>query len=132
MTALIVYLDNLEDEWSEQLPESVRVAKFLTYLHEYFRGEFRGRQLPADTRKQAHEAALLVEKTSKRLTKLVIKPFGKRSHTTTTETKQESSEVQDVVTAPAKKWKRENSKSDISDKKDKSNIECWGCHQKGH
>ena len=136
VSSLIAHLDGLEEQWSEQIPESIRVTNFITSLHDYIKDEIQGRQLPAETRKQAHEAALLVEKTVKRPPKMVTKPFERKSTTTTTtKTEDETGDVQGAVTAPTppnaqnKKRKRDENKGE---KKDKSNIECWGCHEKGH
>ena len=131
VAALIAYLDSLEEEWSEPLQESVRVSNFLVALHEYIRDEIRGRQMPTETRKQAHEAAFLIEKTVKRPAKAATKPTGKfRSQTTVTEAS--SDLVGAVATPPPKPPNKRKRGDDKSDKKDKSNIECWGCHQKRH
>ena len=135
---LIAHLDDLEKQWFEQISKSIRVTNFLTSLHDYIKNEIQGRQLPAETRKQAHEAAVLVEKTVKRPPKVVTKPFERKSTTTTTtttKTEDETDDVQGAVTAPTppnaqnKKRKRDENKGE---KKDKSNIECWSCHEKGH
>ena len=74
---------------------------------------------------------MLVESTMKRPDKATTKAHEKENRSyTTTETKTETtSDVQAAVTAPPKKRRREDSNSE---KKNKSNIECWSCHRKGH
>lgn len=149
--SLIAYLDTLEGEWSETLPESVRIANFLTSLHEYIRDEIRSRQMPIDTRKQAHEAALLIETTVKKPAYAmgkVSKSKGTSDTKSTSDAKSSGSrfqgtkrkdssdsenEVQGAVTQPAKRCRRNESKKDSKkEKKDFESVKCWTCHEKGH
>ena len=133
ISALIIYLNDLEDAWFEKLQKSVRVVNFLTTLHDYLRDEIRDRHLFIDIRKQAHETVLLMKSIMKRFVKTSAKLNERenRFQITTIEISKTktTSDLQIIVIACFKKRKRENVKSK---KKNKSNIECWNCHQKNH
>ena len=63
---LIAYLEALEWQWPETLPDSVRANYLTQALHDYIRKELSRRDVDMSSRKAVEEAALTIENTEER------------------------------------------------------------------